>query len=84
MNKYTEEQTGQGLFSIQQYNLLLLFCMLNMNFLSSTVVEISLTKNVEREKNRYRENKQEKAGSQSHNATSRYQFSYKTLTFNLK
>ena len=36
--------------SIPKYNLLLFFCIPNMNFLSNIVVEISLTKNVERKK----------------------------------
>ena len=48
-NKYKEEQTGQSRVSIPLYNLSL-FCIPNMNFLSYTVVEISLTKYVERKK----------------------------------
>ena len=54
MNKYKEEQIGQSRFSIRQYNLSLLFCIPNMNVLCPTVVEISLTKNVERKKNGYK------------------------------
>ena len=50
-NKYKEERTGQSRLSIPLYNFSLLFCIPNMNFLSYTVVEISLTKNVERKKN---------------------------------
>ena len=50
-NKYKEEQIGQSWLSIPRYILSLLFCILNMNFLSYTVVEISLTKNVESKKN---------------------------------
>ena len=49
-SKYKEEQTGQSQLSIPRYNLLLLFCIPNMNFLSYVVAEISLTKNVERKK----------------------------------
>ena len=52
MNKYKEEQIGQSRFSVPRYNLSLLFCIPNMNFLSDTVVEIPLTKNGERKKNR--------------------------------
>ena len=48
---YKEEQTGQRWLSIPRYNLSLLFCIPNMNFLFYTVVEISLTKKVERQKN---------------------------------
>ena len=55
MSKYKEKQIGQSRFSIPRYNLLLLICIPNMNFLSSTVVEISLTKNVERKKMENRE-----------------------------
>ena len=47
MNKYMKEQIGQSQFSISRYNLSL-FCIPIMNFLSYTVVEIYLTKNVER------------------------------------
>ena len=55
-SKYKEEQTGQSRLSIPRHNLSLLFSILNMNFLSYTVVEISLTKNVERKKmDKYRE-----------------------------
>ena len=50
MNKYKEEQIGQSHLSIPEYNFLLLFCIPNINFLSSTVVEMSLTKKVERKK----------------------------------
>ena len=43
-------------FSIPQYNLSLLFCIPNMNFLSYIVVEISLTKMWrERKKDVYKE-----------------------------
>ena len=77
-NKYEEEQTGQSRLSISQYNLLLLFCIPNMNFLSYTVVEISLTKDVDRKtKDIYKENKQENVCSQFHDATSHCQFTYK-------
>ena len=51
-NKYKEEQTGQSRLSIPRYNLSLIFCISNMNFLSYILVEISLTKNVERKKNK--------------------------------
>ena len=51
MNKYKKQQIGHSQFSIPQYNLSLLFCIPKMNFLSYTVVEISLTKNVEGKKN---------------------------------
>ena len=50
-NKYNKEQTGRSQLSIPQYNLSLLFCIPNMTFLSYTVVEISLMKNVEKKKN---------------------------------
>ena len=51
VNKYRKEQRGEGWFSIPQYNLLLLTCIPNINFLSYTVAEISLTKiNGEKEK----------------------------------
>ena len=43
-----EEQIGEGWFSIPLYNLSLSICIQNMNFLCYTVVEISLTKNIER------------------------------------
>ena len=46
-------KTGQSWLSIPRYNLLLLFCLPNMNFLSYKVTKISLTKNVERKKNRH-------------------------------
>ena len=49
-NKYKEEQTGQSWLSIPRYNLSLLFCIPNMNFISYIVAEISLTKNIERKK----------------------------------
>ena len=49
-NKNKEEQTGQSRLSIPRYNLSLLFYIPIMNFLSYIVVEISLTKNVERKK----------------------------------
>ena len=52
MNKYREEQIGEGPFSIPRHNLSLGTCIQNLKFLSYTVVEISLTKNVERKKNR--------------------------------
>ena len=50
------------------------------------VMEISWTKNVERKKEGINtwKNIPEKAGSQSHNATSHYQFIYKILTFYLE
>ena len=51
-NKYKEEQTGQSRSSMPRYDLSLLFCISNMNSLSYIVVEISLTKNVERKKKR--------------------------------
>ena len=49
-SKYKEEQIGQSRLSIPRYNLLLLFCIPNINFLSYVVAEISLTKNIERKK----------------------------------
>ena len=49
------------------------------------VVEISFTKSVEKEKRTYkRKNKQENAGSQSHDATTHCQFTYKILIFYLE
>ena len=50
VNIYTEKQTGEGWFSIPRYNLSLLICIQNMNFLCYTVVEISLPKHMERKK----------------------------------
>ena len=50
MNIYRKEQTGEGWFSIPLYNLSLSTSIQNMNILCYTVVEISLTKNIEREK----------------------------------
>ena len=50
MNIYREEQIEEGWFSIQLYNLSLSTSIQNMNFLCYTVVEISLTKNMERKK----------------------------------
>ena len=47
-NKYKEEKIGQNQFSILRYNLLLLFCIPNMNFPPYTIVQISLTKTVEK------------------------------------
>ena len=67
MNIYREEKTGEGWFSIPRYNLSLSICIQNMNFLCYTVVEISLTKNIERKKRTNTgKNKQEKGDSQSH------------------
>ena len=48
-NKYKEKQRDKAVIYIPRYNLLL-FCIPNLNFLSYKVVEISLTKNVERKK----------------------------------
>ena len=48
--KYREEQIGECPFSIPCYNLSLITCVPNLKFLSYTVVEISLTKNLERKK----------------------------------
>ena len=45
-----KEQIGECPFAIPRYNLSLWTCILNMKFLSLTVVEISLTKNLERKK----------------------------------
>ena len=50
MNIYKEEQTGEGWLSIPLYNLSLSTCIQNMNFLCYSVVDISLTKNMERKK----------------------------------
>ena len=57
-----------------------------MNFLSYIVLEISLTKNVERKKKRTYtcKNKQENASFQSHDVTSHCQLTYKILTFYLE
>ena len=68
MNIYREEQTGEGWFSIPRYNLSLSICIQSMNSLCYTVVEISLTKNMERKKKRTitGKNKQKKAHYQSH------------------
>ena len=48
--KYWEEQIGEGPFSIPCYNLSLQTCIPNLKFLSLTLVEISLRKNLERKK----------------------------------
>ena len=50
VNIYREEHTGEGWFSIPRYNLPLSLCTQTRNFLCYTVVEISLTKNMERKK----------------------------------
>ena len=56
-----------------------------MNFLSYIVVEISLTKDVERERRTYtRKNKWENAGVKSHDVTSHCQLTYKILIFYLE
>ena len=49
-NIYWEEQRVEGRFSIPEYDLSLSTCIHNINFLCYTVVEISLTKNMERKK----------------------------------
>ena len=56
-----------------------------MNFLPYLIVEISLAK-MWREKKRTHtgKNKQEKAGSKSHNAASHCEYNYKILTFYLE
>ena len=66
--KGREEQIGACLFAISQYNLSLRTSIPNLKFLSLTVVEISLTKNLERKKKKKNigKNKQEKAHFQSH------------------
>ena len=48
--KGREEQIGECLFAISQYNLSLRTSIPNFKFLSLTVVEMSLTKNLERKK----------------------------------
>ena len=65
VNKYSLEQIKESRFSIPKYNLSLLFCLPNMNFLSYITVEISLMKNVVRKKKRIytRQDKQENAGA---------------------
>ena len=50
MNIYREEQIGESPFSIPRYNLSLSTRVQNMNFQCYTVVEISLTKSMERKK----------------------------------
>ena len=55
MNIYREEQTMEGPFSIPRYNLSLSTCIQNMNSLCYTVVEIPLTKNMERKKKAQRQ-----------------------------
>ena len=50
--KFREEQIGEGPFSIPRYNLSLWICIPNLKFLFLMVVEISLTKNLERKKNK--------------------------------
>ena len=46
-NKHREQQIEEGPFSIPRYNLWFRTCIPNIKFLSLTVVEISLTKNLE-------------------------------------
>ena len=65
-------------FSIPQYNLSLLFCKPNINFLSYIVLEISLTKTWRENYSidcMERKNKQENAYSQSHDVISHCQSS---------
>ena len=50
--KGREEQIGECLYAISQYNLSLQTSIPNLKFLSETVVEISLTKNLDRKKKR--------------------------------
>ena len=52
--KRREEQIGECLFAISQYNLSLRTSIPNFKFLSLVVVEISLTKNLERKKKDHR------------------------------
>ena len=49
-NKYRKEQIGEGPFSIPRYNLSLQTSIPNLKFLSKMVVQICLTKNLERKK----------------------------------
>ena len=84
-NKCMEEQTGQSWSSIPRYKLSLSFGIPNMNFLSFIVAEISSTKCGEKDKSTYtRKHKQENVLSQSHDATSHCQFTYKISTFYLE
>ena len=71
--------------SVSQYNWSLLFCIPNVNFLSYTVVEISLRNNVEKKEKwiNLGKTKQKKTGSHIQNATIHSQFSYQALTFYL-
>ena len=70
--KGEEEEIGECLFAISQYNLLLRTSIPNLKFLSETVVEISLTKNLERKKkSKYREEQIGQGVFQSHDATCR-------------
>ena len=72
MNKYEKDQIGQSWFSIPRLKLSTFFCIPNRNFLSYTVVEISLTKIREKEKTiNIKNNKQEIAGFPSHDTTCR-------------
>ena len=64
--------------------LVLLFRRPTMNFLSYTVVEISLMKNAEKEKWINIRKKKRRELFLTHDATSHCQFTYKTLTFYLK
>ena len=49
-NKYKEEQIGECPFAIPQYDLSLQTSTPNLKFLAYMVVEISMTKNLERKK----------------------------------
>ena len=82
MNILGEEQIGEGRFSIPLYNLSLSTCIQNTNSLCFmyTVVEISLTKNMERKKNKYRE---EQIG-ESRFSIPRYNLSLSTCIPNMK
>ena len=86
MNKYKEEQIGQSRFSISQYIQLVIVILYTKYELSILYSYGGTFDEKCREKKRINigMNKQEKAGSQSHYATSHCQFSYKTLTFYLK
>ena len=81
-NKYKEKQTGQSRLSIRRYNLsVILYTKYELSILYA---EISCTKMWKEKRTYTRRNKQENAGSRSHDATSHCQFTYKILTFYLE
>ena len=76
--KYREEQIGECPFSIPRHNLSLRTCIPKLKFLPYTVVQMSLTKNLETKEKKANiwKNKQEKAQFQFHDTTCRCESVY--------